>query len=260
MRILAISDLHTDFQKNRLVIQQLSDTLYQHDVLIVAGDIASQIDIIKETLDLLRSKFHHVFYVPGNHELWVRNEQSTSIDKFFRILEICDASGVHIRPAHLQNVWIVPLFSWYSPDFDHNGHEYTSQLRRWNDFYACRWPKDLSDIAKYFCRLNEPHIQTYTEPIISFSHFLPRPDLLPPREYLFFKALPQVAGSVLIEKQIRQLGSNIHVFGHSHIKRDLLIEGIRYVQNPLSYPREHSVQRFPEKVIWPGNYSGTTTD
>lgn len=251
MRILAISDLHTDFTKNRLLIEQLSDTVYQKDVLIVAGDIASNVEVIEETLVLLCSKFQHVFFVPGNHELWVGNGQLTSIDKFLHILKICDTLGVHIGPTRINNVWIVPLFSWYSPDFADDGHEYTAQLAAWTDFYACRWPKGLTNIAEYFYKLNQPNIQTYEGPVISFSHFVPRPELLPPGKYLFFKALPQVAGSTLIEKQIRQLHSNIHVFGHTHIKRDLVIEGVRYIHNPLSYPRRFPTSTFPEKVIWP---------
>jgi predicted phosphodiesterase len=249
MRILAISDLHTDFQKNRQIIEQLSDTAYQNDTLLVAGDIASKIEVIQETLTVLCEKFRHIFYVPGNHEFWVGNGHSTSIDKFLHILEICDTLGVHIRPARIGKVWIVPLFSWYASDFDDDGHEYTHQLAAWTDFYACRWPKGL-DIAEYFYKLNQPYIQPYEGPVISFSHFLPRLDLLPPRQFLYFKALPQVAGSVLIEKQIRQLRSDIHVFGHSHIRWDSILNGIRYIHNPLSHPRRSSFEKFPEKIIW----------
>lgn len=250
MRILAISDLHTDFHENWLVLKQLSDESYQLDTLIVAGDIASHPEIITRTLTLLQAKFRHVFYIPGNHELWVGNGHFDSIDKFFHIVNVCDILGIYTRPAQIGKVWIVPLLSWYSSDFANDGHEYAHRLQGWTDFHACRWPKNLGDVAEYFSRLNEPHIQTYDRTVISFSHFVPRPDLLPSRKYLFFKALPQVAGSLLIEKQIRRLQSNIHVFGHSHIKRDVVLEGVRYVQNPFSYPRERTVMTFPEKIIW----------
>jgi hypothetical protein len=79
--------------------------------------------------------------------------------------------------------------------------------------------------------------------VISFSHFLPRRDLLPAPERLKFKGLPQVAGCTALEGQIRRLKSAVHVFGHSHILCDRVIDGIRYVQNPLRYPRER--QRLP---------------
>jgi 3',5'-cyclic AMP phosphodiesterase CpdA len=74
MRILAISDLHTDFRENKVLLEQLSDVAYQQDILIAAGDISDRLETLTSTLTLLRAKFMRVFYVPGNHELWVRRQ------------------------------------------------------------------------------------------------------------------------------------------------------------------------------------------
>ncbi len=255
MRILAISDLHTDFPKHRNVLEQLSETRYRDDALLVAGDIGSRLELIHATLSLLQTKFRAVCYVPGNHELWVRRQRyATSIDKFFEVLQICDDIGVYIRPVRIGMVRIVPLFSWYSKEFSDDGHEYAYQLKGWTDFYSCHWPEQLADkIPEYFSNLNTPHIRRYDETVISFSHFLPRLELLPPRHFLYFKALPEVAGSPLLETQVRQLGSAIHVFGHSHIPRDVVLNGIRYVNNPLSHHHNGELVTFPEKIIWQAN-------
>ena len=67
MRILAISDLHTDFRENKVLLEQLSGETYQRDILIAAGDISDRIETLKSTLTLLPPKFMKVFYVPGNH-------------------------------------------------------------------------------------------------------------------------------------------------------------------------------------------------
>ena len=48
----------------------------------------------------------------------------------------------------------------------------------------------------------------------------------------------RVAGSSLIDQQIRQIGSRLHVYGHQHINRDREIEGVRYVAHCLGYPNE----------------------
>ena len=66
----------------------------------------------------------------------------------------------------------------------------------------------------------------------------------------------RVAGSTLIEKQIRSLNSNIHVYGHQHINRDKIIDGVRYVSHCLGYPKERQrgmTRGLDEglKVIWP---------
>jgi hypothetical protein len=88
--------------------------------------------------------------------------------------------------------------------------------------------------------------------VISFSHFLPRRDLLPAAERLRFKGLPKVAGCAALDQQIRHLKSCVHVFGHSHINCDRVIDGVRYVQNPLRYPRERTNTDFPVKIIADG--------
>jgi predicted phosphodiesterase len=249
MRLVAISDVHSDFRENRLLLEQLPDTRYRDDVLIVAGDIADRYPVIAATLALFRAKFRHVFYVPGNHELWVRQGPQTSVDKFRHILDLCGTLGVHTRPAKIRGVWIVPLFSWYQASFDTENNGDTRTLAGWADFYRCRWPGGITDVAEFFLGLNEPYLKPYDGPVVSFSHFLPRPDLLPAIDKLRFKGLPKVAGCAGLEAQIRQLNSSLHVFGHSHISCDRAIDGVRYVQNPLRYPRERLFSGFPLKVI-----------
>ena len=242
MRIFAISDLHTDFRENWQLVEQLSKSLYQNDVLIVAGDIADNNEIIKRTLSLLRSRFKMVFYTPGNHELWVRNRNDgfDSIEKLNSILSLCDSLDVQTRPAVAGKFWMVPLFSWYDLEFDYDSTDDNGQIEGWADFHFCKWPQGIQQLSKYFMKLNLPNIKRYDRPVISFSHFLPRLELLPAKENLIFKGLPKVAGSRLLEKQIRELQSATHVFGHSHINRDCVIDGVRYMQNALRYPRERA--------------------
>jgi 3',5'-cyclic AMP phosphodiesterase CpdA len=86
MRIFAVSDPHTDFAENSRRLERVSSTSYLQDVLIVAGDIADDLRIIDWTLRKLRSRFGQVFYVPGNHELWVRIFGHSHID-FDQVVE-----------------------------------------------------------------------------------------------------------------------------------------------------------------------------
>jgi hypothetical protein len=72
---------------------------------------------------------------------------------------------------------------------------------------------------------------------------------LPSVTRLKFKGLPKVAGCAGLDAQIRALNACIHVFGHSHISCDRVIDGVRYIQNPLRYPRERAVAAFPMKII-----------
>jgi predicted phosphodiesterase len=249
MRLFAASDLHVDFKENRLLLGQLSDVDYKSDALIVAGDIADRLELIKETLSLLRSKFRSVFFTPGNHELWVRTDDCNSIEKLHRILAVCDQLGVHTRPARIGDTWIVPLFSWYDSAFSGEAETNQEELAAWADFHFCKWPAGLGEVSRFFLSMNEANIKPYDARVISFSHFLPRRELLPRLKYLRFKSLPKVVGCTGLDEQIRALGSSLHVFGHSHIRYDKVIDGIRYVQYSLRYPRERIFSSFPIKMI-----------
>jgi hypothetical protein len=262
MRIFAISDLHTDFKANWALVAQLPPRQYADDALIVAGDIADGLEKIRSTLDALRSRFARVFYTPGNHELWVRGEGYNSVEKLMKILWMCRSLGVDTAPAKVAGRWIVPLFSWYTPEFarpaDTADNTEDDELWAWADFQFCKWPETIAhtvELSDYFLRMNESNIKSYDRPVISFSHFLPRRDLLPPVRYLRFKGLPKVAGSNGLEGQIRKIGSTLHVFGHSHINCDKMIDNVRYVQNALSYPKEQSFDRLPVKLIWEAEQS-----
>ena len=243
MRLFATSDLHTDYRENFRWLQELSNTEYRDDTLIVAGDISDRLEIIRETLDLLRSRFRQLLYTPGNHELWVRGVEINSIDKLKLVLSLCDELDVVTEPLQLENLWVVPLFSWYDGVF-------APEMKSWADFHFCKWPEDAAPLSDYFLRFNQPHLKLYDSPVITFSHFIPRSDLLPPKEYLRISWLRNVSVCAALDKQIRQLNSSVHVCGHTHTTFDRVIDGVRYVQNAVRYPKERRTPSFPIKMIW----------
>lgn len=74
LRVFVVSDLHTDYDENLKWVECLSSVDYKDDVLLVAGDVAETYRMFIVTMSLLRERFEHVFYVPGNHDLWCRRE------------------------------------------------------------------------------------------------------------------------------------------------------------------------------------------
>ena len=246
MRIYAVSDLHADFPDKRAMLDRIPASEHRDDVLIVAGDIGDSLAVVADTLGLLRARFAEVFFVPGNHELWVRGrEASDSLEKFEAVLETAARAGVRTRPAKVGGAWVVPLFSWYHESFDVAGEGVEKELEAWADRYFCRWPEEVERVDEHFLRMNEPYLRRYDAPVVSFSHFVPRPDLVPPVRWLHFKGLPKVAGSEGIEAQIRALGSAVHVYGHTHITEDRVVDGVRYVQNWLRPGAEPHLE-----VVW----------
>ena len=47
MRVFAVSDLHIDYKANFEWLLSISEFEYQHDILILAGDLTDQIDKIR---------------------------------------------------------------------------------------------------------------------------------------------------------------------------------------------------------------------
>jgi len=120
MRLYAISDLHTDQPQNRGWVEALPLHTYTRDALLVAGDVHHNLEQLGKTLSLLCEHFAQVFFVPGNHDVWIRpGENLNSLTKFEATLKICDTLGVQTGPGRVglpgdpRPVWIVPLFSWY---------------------------------------------------------------------------------------------------------------------------------------------------
>ncbi|KAG4952640.1 hypothetical protein JHK85_046507 [Glycine max] len=254
--VFVVSDLHTDYAENLKWVECLSNVKHKNDVLLVAGDVAETCSMFVVTMSLLKERFEHVFYVPGNHDLWCRREgqnyvrslcfdceiQVDSLEKLNKLLDACERIGVETNPTVIDEIGIIPLFSWY--------HEACK------DFYACKWPEGLSNgdmsLALYFDAMNDKQIDVIKEiqmacdHIITFSHFVPRQELCPEKRMLFYPKLPKIIGSDSLEDRIRSIhgaegrkdASSCHVFGHTHFCWDAVVDGIRYVQAPLAYPRE----------------------
>lgn len=149
--IYAISDMHTDRAENMAWVR--SRAHYPADArtscCVVAGDVSHRLDVLEETLGHLCDAFARVFFVPGNHELWIRPSDAAgpggllqdSLAKSDAIATLCAELGVSTAPELVGGVVIVPLLSWYDrslsmPDVP------SLPLKLWSDFSRCAWPVD----------------------------------------------------------------------------------------------------------------------
>ena len=266
MRIFVLSDIHIDFPENKKWVGALSAYDYQKDALILAGDVSHDFNQLRECLFRLKNKFARVFFVPGNHDLWVRQEESgDSLAKLEQLLAFCKKEEIRTTPVRLGStedahpVWLVPLLSWYAPvESEHSlflpkpGED--ADNRMWSDNYFIRWPDHkMQQPDQMFYQKTQNYLQTaYDAPVISISHFLPRTEMMFSRERVRDQKLirkydrhpgfnfSRVAGSLLIERQLRSINSAIHIYGHQHINRDRILDGVRYVAHCLGYPEERN--------------------
>jgi len=248
MRVFAVSDLHVDYGANARWVENLSTADYTQDLLILAGDITDIIGSLEWCLGVLAARFHKVLFVPGNHDLWVNRDSvpGNSLEKLEKVTALAAAAGVSMTPLHSRGLSIYPLLGWYAYSFG----EPSRRLKAlWADYRACRWPEGFDDpaVARHMVSLNEAHLphgaHHPTVPagpkVITFSHFVPRADIVPTSKRLG-RFLHPILGSEQLDLQLRRCHSSLHVFGHHHINRSVQIDGVTYINNALGYPGEQT--------------------
>eukprot|EP00929_Paragymnodinium_shiwhaense_P088275 TRINITY_DN48568_c0_g1_i1.p1 TRINITY_DN48568_c0_g1~~TRINITY_DN48568_c0_g1_i1.p1 ORF type:complete len:468 (+),score=77.08 TRINITY_DN48568_c0_g1_i1:47-1405(+) len=296
VRICCISDIHVDAKSNREWLQKhLPPTdPAKFNVLILPGDVSDGLDKLEDALRVFAAAFDLVCFTPGNHDLWAirKTGPPDSLAKLREVLQVCDEidnvtyAAVRLVPPDLDHavVYLVPLLSWYSSDWDREPDLpwYTGTdvdlSTRWTDFAAVKWPEALFEQASSYCQksqgakpihfgqggtssffaeifgrcndecLSEVQRALQTEAtqrqslVVSYSHFLPRQELFPEKRFLVDPHLHKVAGSDVLQAQVQKLTPDVHVFGHTHLPLDLVLDGIRYIQWPLGNPSEQRHQ------------------
>lgn len=241
MRVFALSDIHVDYDDNAAWVDRISTADHRDDVLILAGDVSHKPALLAWCLRTLAARFAQVLFVPGNHDLWVLGEDpaKTSLRKFDEVCAIARDEGVSMASFHRDGLSIVPLLGWYDYSF---GTPDDTLVNLWMDYRACRWPEgfDAARITEHFLGLNRLQAPPGHR-VITFSHFLPRLDLVPPYVPAKHRILDPVLGSVRLEQQLRTLSPAIHVYGHSHINRSVRLDGVHYINNAFAYPQEDSI-------------------
>ena len=219
------------------------------------------------------------------------------------------ATGIHGTSSSREgddgpgvSLLVVPLLSWHHRSFDDEPPiecwgGIPSARRASADYRRTRWPHPLSlsddSAANFVDSLNDvvldlddldDHCVSNVDDcrggnahnvMMTFSHFLPRIELIPEKRYLSLPTLHSCVGSTFLERRLRRMGEkyrtkyengdvgdtgdgdvhgdddddgttsftddrrgHLHAFGHSHLAWDATIDGVRYVHVPLAYPRE----------------------
>lgn len=254
MRLLAISDLHLGSPTNRDALEELGN--YPDDWLIVAGDVAESFGRIGEGLAALRRRFAKVVWVPGNHELWSLPGQDGGLrgqERYLALVELARAHDV-LTPEDPWPVWtgeggpvrIVPVFLLYDYSFAPPGlsppeviawaaeadiHPVDEALLH-PDPYPSRaaWCHARLDATVRRLEELEPGI-----PSVLVSHWPLREDLVRiPR-------VPRFApwcGTVATRSWPARFGAVACVYGHLHVRGRRWLDGIRFEEVSLGYPRQ----------------------
>ncbi|MEU1689992.1 metallophosphoesterase [Micromonospora sp. NPDC005707] len=265
--LLAVSDLHVAYQENRDVVAGLRPET-DDDCLIVAGDVGELFADVEWALTLLSSRFATVVWAPGNHELWTPRGDPVQLRgeaRYRELVRLCRELGIR-TPEDDYLIWtgaggpvaLVPLFLLYDYSFRAPGattkadsleRAYaagvvcTDEMLLHPDPYPSREAWCWARVAETGRRLAalDPAV-----PTVLINHF---PLVREPTRILRYPEFAQWCGTDLTADWHLRHHAAAVVYGHLHIPRTTVHDGVRFEEVSLGYPREWRRRATPPRPV-----------
>lgn len=259
-KLFAISDVHVRHPDNRAFIETLEP--HPEDWLVLGGDIGEEIEDLELVVDTLSPRFAQIVWVPGNHELWTLPRSGApglrGEAKYARLVERCRRRGVitpedpyPILPVDGPPTVIAPMFLLY--DYSFRPPEITREgALAWaleHDIMCT--DEELLHPAPYeskdaWCaaRVEETerrlsalpeHLQT-----VLVNHFPLR------RAHARLPLVPRFSiwcGTQKTDDWHLRFRARAVVYGHLHIPRTHIDDGVPFEEVSLGYPRQRAYRR-----------------
>ncbi|GAB1740264.1 hypothetical protein NU219Hw_g5381t1 [Hortaea werneckii] len=264
MRLWAIADIHLSFKSNREEFARL-EPQGPDDGLILAGDVGESLEVLNEAFGIAKAKFRHVFWVPGNHELYsskTSREEEMHLKgeaKYMACIATAKKHGV-LTPEDDYMTWvyededglqvaavICPVFTLYDYSFRppevtregcldwamEQGIRATDETLLHPDPYASR-----DEWCARLVSQSETKLQRAAEsgfPLVIINHWPLREDTV------FIPKVPRFSlwcGTKKTENWHKRFHAKVVVTGHLHVRRTDWIEGVRFEEVSLGYPRQ----------------------
>jgi 3',5'-cyclic AMP phosphodiesterase CpdA len=258
MRLLAIGDLHLSNPINRKALLDIPD--HRDDWLIIAGDVAESLENQDLAFRELGRRFEKMIWVPGNHDLWSVPRDGVApargVARYRTLVDLARAHGAATPedaflewPAPGPNgerIVIAPLFLLYDYSFRPT-HVGRSEIRRWarEGGASCGdeiWlhPDPFPNRESWCwarCRDTARRLEALAPDrrTVLINHWPLRADLI---------RIPRIprftpwCGTVLTDDWHRRFRAVSVVSGHLHTRRTDMLDGCRFEEVSLGYPRQ----------------------
>lgn len=259
--LYAVSDLHVGYEKNMRLVEGMWPA-DPGDWLIVAGDVAERFAEVESALGLLARRYERVIWAPGNHELWTVPADPVALRgeaRYRALVDMCRGIGV-LTPEDDFAVWegeggpvaVAPLFTLY--DYSFRVPEATSLEHSLELAYAagvvCADEQflhpDPHPSRQDWCwdRLveSERRLSDVRLPTVLVTHW---PLVRQPTDVLWYPLFAQWCGTTRTADWHTRFRAEIAVYGHLHIPRSAVYDGVRFEEVSLGYPREWERRAIP---------------
>jgi 3',5'-cyclic AMP phosphodiesterase CpdA len=268
--LVAIADLHAEATENRHFVESLRPT-HDQDWLIVCGDVGEIMSDIQWALATLARNFEKVIWAPGNHELWTCPGDEVQLRgeaRYRYLVRYCQDLGI-TTPEDPYPIWagpggpvaVAPLLTLYDYSFGANlaptkreslsiAHEAgvvcSDELVLYPDPYASReeWCRDRVKLTE--ARLTAMAAEGL--PSVLVGHFPLLAELTRP---LFHPEFAQWCGTVATADWHTRFLAEAVVYGHLHIPRSTVHDGVRFEEVSLGYPVQRRRWAWANRRILP---------
>jgi 3',5'-cyclic AMP phosphodiesterase CpdA len=259
MKLWAISDLHVGYEENRRAVNELPS--FSDDWLIIAGDTGETPAHLDFVLRTLQPKFAQLIWTPGNHDLWTpRNLPSAQrgVAHYDRLVRLCRSYGV-LTPEDPYAKWpgdgptraIVPAFILFDYSFrpasvsreDAVAWAVASGVRSVDEDLLAPDPYPTRDAwCAARVAITEDRLGGISKDVklILANHFPLRADLA---------VLPRIprftiwCGTMKTNEWHRRFNIETAVYGHLHLRSTRQIDGVRFDEVSLGYPKQWNQQK-----------------
>jgi 3',5'-cyclic AMP phosphodiesterase CpdA len=253
--LLATSDLHVGHNGNREVVERIRPRT-EGDWLLLAGDIADTVADLEWALRLLTGRFARVIWTPGNHELWTRPDDAVQLRgqaRYQHLIQVCRGLGV-LTPEDPYQTWrqdgedltVVPLFLLYDYSWRPEGTTLaqalldaratkvvcTDEFFLHPDPYPSRQAWCEQRLRVTLDRLAELPSDRRT---VLVSHW---PLHRAPTRILRWPHFAMWCGLERTHRWHQEYRAAVAVYGHLHIPLTIDVDGVRFEEVSLGYPRE----------------------
>jgi 3',5'-cyclic AMP phosphodiesterase CpdA len=245
--LLAIADLHVEVPENRAFVESLRPEK-DDDWLIVCGDVGESSGDIEWALGQLARTFTRVIWVPGNHELWTCPDDPIQLrgeERYEYLVRYCRSLGI-VTPEDPYPVWsgaggpivVAPLFVLY--DYTFGGGQATRDPDVVCTDEMLLFPDPYASVADWCTlRVRDTRAKLVAmvgeRPSVLVNHF---PLLRELTEPLVHPDFARWCGTDLTADWHRRFNAVATVYGHLHIPRTSIHDGVRFHEVSLGYPRQ----------------------
>jgi 3',5'-cyclic AMP phosphodiesterase CpdA len=238
---------------------------HPEDWLILAGDVGETEEHLRFALEVLRTRFRQLLWVPGNHDLWTLSSDASGLRgdaRYRRLVEVCRSYGVLTpedpyvrfprRGPDGRPYLLVPLFLLYDYSFrpphvaEEDALEWAAESGVLCSDEVLLHP-DPFPTRQAWCqvrlRLAEERLLRAAatgDRLILINHWPLREDLL------FLRRIPRFSlwcGTQQTEDWHTRFNAAVVVHGHLHIKGTHYRDGVRFEECSLGYPRDWQQDR-----------------